>query len=66
MILLVRAATLPGYVDGVMFYLTPQWDKLADINVSTTLQSGRWKELGGCSVVDVTEWVRMLTMSGSL
>ena len=36
MILLVRAATLPGYVDGVMFYLTPQWDKLADINVSTT------------------------------
>ena len=40
-ILLVRAATLPGYVDGVMFYLTPQWDKLADINVSTTLQSER-------------------------
>ena len=34
-ILLVRAATLPGYMDGITFYLTPQWHKLADISVST-------------------------------
>lgn len=27
-VLLVRAATLPGYMDGIQFYLTPQWDKL--------------------------------------
>ena len=33
LILLVRAATLPGYMDGVTFYLTPQWEKLADIRV---------------------------------
>jgi len=33
LILLVRAATLPGYVDGITFYLTPQWDKLKEINV---------------------------------
>ena len=54
-ILLIRAATLPGqsntgremrmrsvtniipipgYVDGITFYLTPQWEKLLEINVS--------------------------------
>ncbi|KAK7068348.1 hypothetical protein SK128_002873, partial [Halocaridina rubra] len=27
-VLLVRAATLPGYMDGIQFYLTPQWEKL--------------------------------------
>jgi len=32
-ILLVRAATLPGYVDGITFYLTPKWEKLLEINV---------------------------------
>ena len=32
-ILLVRAATLPGYMDGITFYLTPQWERLADIRV---------------------------------
>jgi len=32
-ILLIRAATLPGYVDGITFYLTPQWEKLLDIDV---------------------------------
>jgi len=32
-ILLVRAATLPGYMDGITFYLTPKWEKLLEINV---------------------------------
>ncbi|XP_042892117.1 sodium- and chloride-dependent glycine transporter 1-like isoform X1 [Penaeus japonicus] len=27
-VLLVRAATLPGYMDGIRFYLTPNWDKI--------------------------------------
>ena len=34
-ILLIRAATLPGFVDGITYYITPQWDKIMDINVST-------------------------------
>lgn len=32
-ILLIRALTLPGAFDGVLFFLTPQWDKLLDANV---------------------------------
>jgi len=32
-ILLIRAATLPGFVDGITYYITPQWDKIMDINV---------------------------------
>ncbi|XP_018026292.1 sodium- and chloride-dependent glycine transporter 2 [Hyalella azteca] len=31
-VLLIKAATLPGYSDGIYFYLTPQWDKLATIS----------------------------------
>ena len=34
LILLVRAATLPGFTAGVAYYITPQWDKISDINVS--------------------------------
>ncbi|KAF2357245.1 Sodium:neurotransmitter symporter [Trinorchestia longiramus] len=32
-VLLIRAATLPGYLDGIYFYLTPQWDKLLTMSV---------------------------------
>jgi solute carrier family 6 amino acid transporter-like protein 5/7/9/14 len=32
-ILLVRAATLPGYMKGIEFYLTPKWEKLGEISV---------------------------------
>nr|CAH0101802.1 unnamed protein product [Daphnia galeata] len=32
-ILLIRSATLPGFVDGIMFYLTPQWSKLTEASV---------------------------------
>lgn len=33
LILLIRAVTLPGAVDGILFFLTPQWDKLLDAQV---------------------------------
>ena len=39
-ILLVRAATLPGYMDGISFYLTPKWEKLLEINVSPNKPDG--------------------------
>ncbi|CAG0895647.1 unnamed protein product [Cyprideis torosa] len=32
-ILLIRGVTLPGAMDGIKFYLSPQWDRLKDIKV---------------------------------
>ncbi|XP_043199106.1 sodium- and chloride-dependent glycine transporter 1-like isoform X1 [Amphibalanus amphitrite] len=31
--LLARAATLPGYMEGIYFYITPRWEKLAHVKV---------------------------------
>ncbi|KAM7446489.1 hypothetical protein ABFA07_005148 [Porites harrisoni] len=32
-ILFIRAITLPGSLDGIMYYITPEWTKLADPTV---------------------------------
>ncbi len=45
-ILLCRGATLNGAVDGMLFYIKPQWDRLADVQVKY------WK-LNVLNVVDV-------------
>lgn len=33
-ILLVRGVTLPGAWSGIMYFITPQWDKIYDPSVS--------------------------------
>ena len=32
--LLARGVTLPGYYDGITFYIVPTWDRLKDVAVS--------------------------------
>ena len=34
--LLIRGVTLDGYMDGIEFYIIPKWDKLLNVNVSTS------------------------------
>lgn len=36
-ILLFRGASLPGAADGIRYFLTPQWDKLAETKVRRLL-----------------------------
>lgn len=38
-ILLIRGATLPGAVDGVIYFITPRWEKLASFQVASTVCS---------------------------
>ena len=35
LILLVRGATLPGALEGIIYYVKPEWDKLLLLGVST-------------------------------
>lgn len=43
-ILLIRAVTLPGAGKGILYFITPQWDKILNPDVSTIYygQPYRW------------------------
>ena len=46
LILLVRAATLPGFTAGVAYYITPQWDRIAETKVrKKVLRRGFYEDL---------------------
>lgn len=36
-ILFIRAITLPGSIDGIMYYVTPVWTRLADPKVNISI-----------------------------
>lgn len=47
--LLVRGATLDGASDGIYYYLTPQWERLADSNVWSDAATQVFFSLSACS-----------------
>lgn len=47
--LLIRGATLDGAYDGVMYYLTPKWEKLADSTVWSDAATQVFYSLSVCS-----------------
>lgn len=36
-ILLIRGMTLPGHMDGIMFFIKPRWELLKNPKVNTTI-----------------------------
>ncbi|XP_060063257.1 sodium- and chloride-dependent glycine transporter 1-like [Ylistrum balloti] len=47
-VMLVRGLTLDGYYDGVMFYITPDWDKVSDPNVWSDAATQIFFSLSAC------------------
>ncbi|XP_069668655.1 sodium- and chloride-dependent glycine transporter 2-like isoform X2 [Periplaneta americana] len=58
--LLIRGATLDGAYEGIMFYITPSWEKLTDPNVWGDAASQTFYALGiGCgSLVTLSSYSR--------
>ena len=61
--LLVRGLTLPGAATGLAFFFTPQWEKLASLQVGPTQQGAYTDKEFSVTVVVLQVWYAAVTQS---
>lgn len=62
-ILLIRGVTLPGAFDGILYFITPKWEKLNDAKVNDGGGTVLYFTLDGSRDTGVP-WVKLLQEAG--